>query len=119
MLGTRESISPVLIFSRRIAASFSWNGTREPTSIVTSMKAAPPGSALICRVLPECIRAQSRTLLCNAEPTRPGGRMLNTDAQTTLSILRWQWDKAYAINGDGKIWTAIPAVAPEVVLIQG
>ncbi len=41
--------------------------------------------------------------------------MLDTDAQTTLNILRWHWDKAYAINCDGTTWTAIPAAAPETV----
>ncbi len=42
--------------------------------------------------------------------------MLGTDAQTTLNILRWHWEQAYAVNCDGKTWTAIPAAAPETVL---
>ncbi len=45
--------------------------------------------------------------------------MLDTDAQTTLNILRWHWEQAYAVNCDGETWTAIPAAAPEVVLTEG
>jgi len=47
---------------------------------------------------------------------QPGGPMLDTDAQTTLNSLRWHWEKAYAVNCDGESWTAIPAMAPDVVL---
>jgi len=38
------------------------------------------------------------------------------EQQTTLNSLRWHWDKFYAVNCDGETWTAIPAVAPDVVL---
>ena len=42
--------------------------------------------------------------------------MLDKDQQTTLNMLRWHWEKAYAINCDGETWSAIPAAAPEAVL---
>ena len=42
--------------------------------------------------------------------------MLGKDQQTTLNMLRWHWEKAYAINCDGETWSAIPAAAPEAVL---
>ena len=42
--------------------------------------------------------------------------MLAKEDQSTLNALRWHWDKAYAINCDGKTWTAIPAAEPEAVL---
>ena len=42
--------------------------------------------------------------------------MLDKEDQSTLNALRWHWDKAYAINCDGKTWTAIPAAEPETVL---
>ena len=42
--------------------------------------------------------------------------MLSREDQLTLSRLRWHWDKAYAINCDGKDWTAIPAAEPEAVV---
>jgi hypothetical protein len=45
--------------------------------------------------------------------------MLEKDAQTTLNMLRWHWEQAYAVNCDGPTWTAIPAAAPEVVLSAG
>ncbi len=45
--------------------------------------------------------------------------MLDAETQTALNMLRWHWEESYAINSDGKIWTAIPAAAPEVVLTEG
>jgi hypothetical protein len=37
--------------------------------------------------------------------------MLDKADQSTLNSLRWHWDTAYAINCDGRIWTAIPVAA--------
>lgn len=45
--------------------------------------------------------------------------MLDRETQTALNMLRWHWEESYAINCDGKIWTAIPAAAPEAVLTAG
>ena len=42
--------------------------------------------------------------------------MLDSETQTTLNALRWHWDSAYAINCDGKTWTAISVAEPEAVL---
>jgi hypothetical protein len=44
------------------------------------------------------------------------GPMLDKEDQTTLNSLRWHWDKAYAVNCDGKTWMAIPVAEPEAVL---
>jgi hypothetical protein len=52
--------------------------------------------------------------LCNTEG-RPTA-MLDKADQPTLNSLRWHWDRAYAVNCDGKIWTAIPVAEPEAVL---
>lgn len=42
--------------------------------------------------------------------------MLSQEDQTSLNMLRWHWEKFYAVNYDGGTWTAIPAAAPEAVL---
>jgi hypothetical protein len=42
--------------------------------------------------------------------------MLDREDQTRLTHLRWHWDRAYVINCEGKIWTAIPAADPDLVL---
>ena len=42
--------------------------------------------------------------------------MLNAQDRDTLTWLRWDWDQEYAVNCDGTIWTAIPALQPELVL---
>ena len=42
--------------------------------------------------------------------------MLDSEQQTMLNSLCWHWDKAYAVNCDGTVWTAIPVAAPETVL---
>jgi hypothetical protein len=50
---------------------------------------------------------------------KPEGRqaaMLEKADQSTLNSLRWHWDTAYAVNCDGRIWTAIPVAEPEAVL---
>lgn len=42
--------------------------------------------------------------------------MLSREDQAALDSLRWHWDTAYAINCEGKSWTAIPAAEPEAVI---
>jgi hypothetical protein len=42
--------------------------------------------------------------------------MLSREDQAALDSLRWHWDKAYAINCEGKSWTAIPAAEPDAVI---
>lgn len=42
--------------------------------------------------------------------------MLGKEDQTSLNVLRWHWEKLYAVNCDRSIWSAIPAAAPEAVL---
>ena len=41
---------------------------------------------------------------------------LDNEDQAVLDALRWHWDKTYAINCDGKSWTAIPAAEPDAVI---
>ena len=45
--------------------------------------------------------------------------MLSEEDQTSLNVLRWHWEKFYAVNYDGCTWTAIPAAAPEAALTAG
>ena len=44
--------------------------------------------------------------------------MLNARDRDTLTWLRWHWGQEYAVNCDGTIWTAIPALGPDIVLSE-
>lgn len=44
--------------------------------------------------------------------------MLSANDRDTLTWLRWHWGQEYAVNCDGTIWTAIPALQPDIVLSE-
>jgi hypothetical protein len=45
--------------------------------------------------------------------------MLDSDAQTALTDLRWHWDDAYKINCVDGSWQAIPLSDPSVIISRG
>jgi hypothetical protein len=44
--------------------------------------------------------------------------MLSAGDRETLTWLRFRWGGEYALNCDGSIWTAIPALDPQMVLSE-
>jgi hypothetical protein len=44
--------------------------------------------------------------------------MLTRKDRDALAWLRWRWGAEYAVNCDGTIWTALPALAPGLVLSE-
>jgi hypothetical protein len=42
--------------------------------------------------------------------------MLDSDAQSTLTDLRWHWDDAYKIDCRGGVWLAVPLTDPFVTI---
>lgn len=44
--------------------------------------------------------------------------MLDSDAQTTLTDLRWHWDDAYQIDCRDGVWLASPKTDPLAVITR-
>ena len=42
--------------------------------------------------------------------------MLDSDAQSTLTDLRWHWDDAYKIDCRDGVWLAVPLTDPFVTI---
>ncbi len=47
---------------------------------------------------------------------RGGIGMLDSDAQSTLTDLRWHWDDAYKIDCRDGVWLAVPLTDPFVTI---
>ncbi len=45
--------------------------------------------------------------------------MLDSDAQTTLTDLRWHWEDAYRIDCRDGVWLAVPKADPFVTISRG
>jgi len=45
--------------------------------------------------------------------------MLDSDAQSTLTDLRWHWDDAYKIDCRDGVWLAVPLTDPFVTISRG